>query len=125
MPDYVASSLGEAVKWIMQDAPAPTSSCVGRGLFTHEDVGAVHRELRERLAGGGGTLHAIYYCPHHPDDSCLCRKTVTPLRDVVTSEGPTVFQPGLSDIGRSDFRLSNSRVAAPYTSSTVSLVIHR
>ncbi len=25
-------------------------SGVGRGLFTHEDVGAVHRELRGRLA---------------------------------------------------------------------------
>ncbi len=56
-------------------------SGVGRGLFTHEDVGAVHRELRERLAGGGGTLHAIYYCPHHPDDSCLCRKPRTGMID--------------------------------------------
>jgi heptosyltransferase-2 len=33
------------------------------------------------LQTGGAWLDAIYYCPHHPDDGCLCRKPQRALVD--------------------------------------------
>ncbi|MFM8551126.1 MAG: lipopolysaccharide heptosyltransferase II [Nitrospiraceae bacterium] len=49
-------------------------SGVARGFFTVEALKAVHAKLLALLEAGGGTLDAIYFCPHHPDDACLCRK---------------------------------------------------
>ena len=50
-------------------------SGAARGIFTEEHIGEVHRHLREILAGAGGHLDAVYYCPHHPDIiHCTCRK---------------------------------------------------
>ncbi|MBN1886776.1 MAG: D-glycero-beta-D-manno-heptose 1,7-bisphosphate 7-phosphatase [Thermoflexales bacterium] len=47
---------------------------VGRGLFSEEVVDAIHQELARQLAAHGARLDAIYYCPHHPDAGCACRK---------------------------------------------------
>ena len=49
---------------------------VGRGYFPETAVAEVHVELARQLAstGGGARWDAIYYCPHHPDDACDCRK---------------------------------------------------
>ena len=47
---------------------------VGRGYFSEESVRAVNEELAKRLAAKGARLDAIYYCPHHPDEGCACRK---------------------------------------------------
>jgi D-glycero-D-manno-heptose 1,7-bisphosphate phosphatase len=47
---------------------------VGRGYFPESAVNAIHRELARRLAAQGAHLDAIYYCPHHPDEGCDCRK---------------------------------------------------
>ncbi len=47
---------------------------IGRGFLTEEDLAAVHAHLRTLLAEQGVALDAIYYCPHHPQDGCNCRK---------------------------------------------------
>jgi heptosyltransferase-2 len=49
-------------------------SGVGRGFFSLRDLEAVHARLRDLLAQHHVVLDALYYCPHHPDDQCLCRK---------------------------------------------------
>jgi len=61
-------------------------SGVGRGLLTSETLGAIHARLRALLKAGGATLDAIYHCPHHPDDGCVCRKPGTALIDRAASE---------------------------------------
>jgi D-glycero-D-manno-heptose 1,7-bisphosphate phosphatase len=54
---------------------------VARGLLTEADVRRVNARLAARLAEAGVALHAIYYCPHHPEHGppeyrrdCECRK---------------------------------------------------
>lgn len=54
-------------------------SGVGRGLFTARDVHAVMARLRALLRVHGVELGAIYFCPHHPDEDCPCRKPGTAL----------------------------------------------
>ncbi len=49
-------------------------SGISRGLFSIDDLENVHNELKRRLRRKGAYIDAIYYCPHHPDEECLCRK---------------------------------------------------
>jgi D-glycero-D-manno-heptose 1,7-bisphosphate phosphatase len=49
-------------------------SGVGRGYFSKETVDSVHHKLQVLLTKDNARLDAVYYCPHHPDDGCKCRK---------------------------------------------------
>ncbi len=49
-------------------------SGLGRGYFGGKDLEAVHAKLRLLLAEDQVTLDGLYFCPHHPDDHCNCRK---------------------------------------------------
>lgn len=49
-------------------------SGIARGYFTEEKLKKIHGRLQKMLYRKGAGLDAIYYCPHHPDDECLCRK---------------------------------------------------
>lgn len=54
-------------------------SGLGRGLFTETQLQAVHQKMQAELATLGGHVDAIFYCPHHPDMHCDCRKPKTKL----------------------------------------------
>lgn len=49
-------------------------SGVGRGFFSEEDLARVNKRLTDLLLSHGARIDAIYYCPHHPEDNCECRK---------------------------------------------------
>ncbi len=49
-------------------------SGVGRGYFTEKDLAGINKRLTDILASNGARLDGIYYCPHHPEDNCGCRK---------------------------------------------------
>jgi heptosyltransferase-2 len=49
-------------------------SGVGRGFVTLKDLEAIHARLQGLLEQEDVALDAIYFCPHHPDDGCRCRK---------------------------------------------------
>jgi D-sedoheptulose 7-phosphate isomerase len=49
-------------------------SGVARGYFSLEMLGRIHEKLRADVAKEGGMIDAIYFCPHHPDEKCSCRK---------------------------------------------------
>jgi D-glycero-D-manno-heptose 1,7-bisphosphate phosphatase len=49
-------------------------SGVGRGFFPESQVHEVHQILRAELAQHEAKLDAIYFCPHHPETGCDCRK---------------------------------------------------
>ena len=49
-------------------------SAIARGFITVDQLKTIHSVLLARLEAGGARLDAIYYCPHHPNDGCRCRK---------------------------------------------------
>lgn len=53
---------------------ATNQSGIARGLFTEETLKQIHYKMENELAKAGGRLDGIFYCPHHPNDHCLCRK---------------------------------------------------
>ena len=61
-------------------------SGIGRGLITQDQADRVHRRFEELLDGEGVRLSASYYCPHHPDDNCQCRKPRTGLLERASME---------------------------------------
>ena len=49
-------------------------SGIARGYFTEETLAEIHEKMKGELAKEGAWVDGIYYCPHHPDDKCDCRK---------------------------------------------------
>jgi D-glycero-D-manno-heptose 1,7-bisphosphate phosphatase len=49
-------------------------SGIARGYFTERMLAEIHDKMITQLAERGAHVDAIYYCPHHPDDNCDCRK---------------------------------------------------
>ena len=54
---------------------------IGLGMYTEDDMHALHAHLRAQLAEAGVRLDGIYHCPHHPRSPrpemrgpCECRK---------------------------------------------------
>lgn len=54
-------------------------SGVARGYLTEETLAQIHQKMKDELTEHGAWVDAIYYCPHHPDDGCRCRKPGTDL----------------------------------------------
>lgn len=54
-------------------------SGVGRGYFSLTEMEEFNNFLLENLKNNDVLISAIYICPHHPDDNCLCRKPKTSL----------------------------------------------
>lgn len=49
-------------------------SGIARGYFTEETLAQIHEKMKDELAKQEAHVDDIYYCPHHPDDCCDCRK---------------------------------------------------
>ena len=47
---------------------------IGRGFFSEEDLKDIHARMVSEITETGGKIDAIYYCPHHPEAGCECRK---------------------------------------------------
>jgi histidinol-phosphate phosphatase family protein len=63
-------------------------SGVARGYFSEERLGEIHHKMNRELLNRGAKVDAIYYCPHHPDKKCNCRKP-----------GIALFNRAINDIG--------------------------
>lgn len=61
-------------------------SGVARGYFTEEALGSIHEKMLADLRRQGAWIDAIYYCPHHPDDCCNCRKPNTDMLEKASRE---------------------------------------
>jgi D-glycero-D-manno-heptose 1,7-bisphosphate phosphatase len=69
-------------------------SGVARGFFDPEQLDRIHQCLGRLLAAEQIHLDGIYYCPHTPEDNCLCRKPRPQLVELAAAEHG--FDPRLS-----------------------------
>lgn len=49
-------------------------SGIGRGYYTEEDMHAFNKKLNEEFKKEGINIEKIFFCPHHPEAKCDCRK---------------------------------------------------
>jgi len=54
-------------------------SGLARGFYREADLERVNKRLEALLKEKGAHIDGLYYCPHHPDDKCECRKPQTEL----------------------------------------------
>jgi len=67
-------------------AIATNQSGLARGYFSLDDLEAIPGELCRRVEALGGSVAGIFYCPHHPDEGCDCRKPATGLLRAIERE---------------------------------------
>ncbi|MFZ2450350.1 MAG: D-glycero-beta-D-manno-heptose 1,7-bisphosphate 7-phosphatase [Methylovulum miyakonense] len=57
-----------------QVAVITNQSGVARGLFDLAILEQIHAKMHRLVAGHGGKITAVYFCPHGTDSTCNCRK---------------------------------------------------
>ena len=82
----VAQALAKLVRAGARLIVVTNQSGVARGLFSIGELQAIHAKLTHLLGEAGAPLDALYVCPHHPDDSCHCRKPNTGLIEQAVRE---------------------------------------
>jgi histidinol-phosphate phosphatase family protein len=85
-PEYVKSwrefhflpGSRQAMAWLTRAGFAiiliTNQSAVARGLISRPRLGRLHQRLCAAVAMRGGRIHDIFFCPHHPEARCPCRK---------------------------------------------------
>lgn len=67
-------ALGRLTSLCYTIAIATNQSGIGRGYYDIPTLNAMHEKMRALAEPFGGVIDLIQYCPHTPDDNCLCRK---------------------------------------------------
>ena len=49
-------------------------SAINRGLTNQKNIGQIQDAIQEYLKNNDTQIDAFYYCPHRPDENCICRK---------------------------------------------------
>lgn len=65
---------------------ATNQAGLAKGKFELEDLEAMHEKITALVEEQGGELGGIFYCPHHPDDNCKCRKPMPGMLDAIEAE---------------------------------------
>jgi len=73
---------------------------IALGLYTSEDVQAIHDNFQSLLHGQGAHVDAFYFCPHDKS-KCDCRKPLTGMFDQAVAEFPGITAVGSVMIGDS------------------------
>jgi len=79
----ILPGIAEAIKLLNDNkfkvVVVTNQSGIARGYFTEDRLIGIHEFILEELNKKSAFIDAIYYCPHHPDDDCECRKPRTGL----------------------------------------------
>ncbi len=49
-------------------------SAINRELTSQKEVKHIHAMMQETIRKRGGQILDIFFCPHHPEEACACRK---------------------------------------------------
>jgi len=66
-------------------------SGIARGYFDEVALASIHTKLKDDICREGGRLDAIYYCPHHPQSRCHCRKPETGMIETAARDWDLVL----------------------------------
>ncbi|MCB1615449.1 MAG: D-glycero-beta-D-manno-heptose 1,7-bisphosphate 7-phosphatase [Pseudomonadales bacterium] len=66
---------------------ATNQSGIGRGLFTLDELMAMHNKMKHLVSVAGGHIDGIFFCPHRPEDNCSCRKPLPGLLYEIQNAG--------------------------------------
>lgn len=55
-------------------AVASNQAGIARRRLSEAALDAIHARMKREAAEAGGRIDHVYYCPHHWDDGCECRK---------------------------------------------------
>lgn len=94
---------------------ATNQSGLGRGIFGIDELNNIHDKMHRRLALHRGVIEAVFYCPHRPEDKCICRKPNTGLFDTIAGRLKTTLTrvPVVGDT-LADLQAATAAGAVPY-----------
>lgn len=72
--EYVAQAINLLKKKGYLVIVITNQSAINRNLLSHHMLKKIHDTLENYLENHGTSLDGIFYCPHRPDEECLCRK---------------------------------------------------
>lgn len=82
------SSIDAIARLTMNDyrvVVATNQSGVARGMFDIDTLMRIHDKMHQLVKEAGGSIEAVFFCPHGPDDGCECRKPKAGMfRDIGT-----------------------------------------
>ncbi len=55
-------------------AVATNQSGIARGLYDLPTLHAMHAKMHRLVQDAGGLIDAVFFCPHHENGNCECRK---------------------------------------------------
>lgn len=64
---------------------ATNQSGLARGFYDQAMLEKIHEKMHRYLRALGGKIEQIFYCPHGPEDGCLCRKPKPGLLQQIAS----------------------------------------
>lgn len=65
---------------------ATNQSGLARKYFDKDQLSEIHHLMCSMVEEAGGVIEGIFYCPHHPDEGCTCRKPGTGLLQQIENE---------------------------------------
>jgi D-glycero-D-manno-heptose 1,7-bisphosphate phosphatase len=61
---------------------------VSKGIFTKRSLDFITRNMLREITKAKGKIDAVFYCIHHPDENCACRKPKAGLIDIARRKYP-------------------------------------
>jgi histidinol-phosphate phosphatase family protein len=87
--EFVPGSL-EAIKMLRslryRIVVISNQSGIGKKILTEKMVNDVNQSFLRQLEEQSAPVDALYFCPHHPDDDCGCRKPKTGMIEQAVKE---------------------------------------
>lgn len=78
---------------------ASNQSGLARGFFNIDTLNKIHAKMNRELAEVGGTIEAIFFCPHSPRGTCNCRKPKPGLFNEIAQRLGSIHLTGVPAIG--------------------------
>lgn len=89
---------------------ATNQSGIARGLYDLDMLDQIHEKMMRELAAVGGYVEEIFFCPHHPEEGCPCRKPKPGMLHAI-SQKYTLSLPDIFFIGDSSADMGAAEAA--------------